>query len=105
MTAAPPNSSADGRPHGDEQIDAVQQRAAQAAALAEQLGFGAAAARVAGVDPHGHGFVEATSMNRAGYTAALLPADDGHPAVLERLAQASSTLRGNSASSSRNSTP
>ena len=37
--------------------------------------------------PHGHGFIAATSVNRAGNDLAPADPDDGHAPVLERLAQ------------------
>ena len=90
----------------DEQVDAVQQRAAQPAPVAREVGLRAAAARAARANPHGHGFVAATSMNRAGKHRAALAADDrrrGRPRAAGAAPRASA--RGNSASSSRNSTP
>ena len=73
--------------HGDEQVDAVEQRAAEAAAVARELAPRCSGSARAAAKPHGHGLVAATSMKRAGKTARALAADDRHAAVLQRLAQ------------------
>ena len=86
--ARPASSRSVGPLDVDEQVHAVEQRPAQPAAVAAQVGLAAACSgRSTPANPHGHGLVAATSMNRVGNTQRALAADDRHAAVLERLAQ------------------
>ena len=77
------------RRHLDPQVDPVPQRPRDACRVA--LGdAGRAAAGTGRGDPgqpHGHGFIAATSWKRAGNVAAPAGAGDRDPAVLERLAE------------------
>ena len=57
----------------DEQVEAVEQRAAQPPGVAREVGLGAAAPRATAAKPHGHGFVAATSMKRVGKTRVRWP--------------------------------
>jgi hypothetical protein len=55
--------------------------------------------------PHGHGFIAATSWKRAGYCAWYAAREIVMWPVSSGSRRASSALRGNSGSSSRNRTP
>ena len=80
-------SASDGRAlDAHQDVDAVQQRAREAAAVAGEVRL-ASTCSACPPRPHGHGFEAATSMKRVGKTIDLLAADDRHVAVLERLAQ------------------
>ena len=56
-------------------------------------------------NPHGQGFIAAANMNRAGKVSDMDGPGNADRPILERLAQTSSTFRGNSGSSSRKSKP
>ena len=75
--------------HRDPQVDPVAERAGDASLVALRH---AASGRRSGrsdvpAKPHGHGFIAATSWNRAGKVVARPARDDRHAAFLERLAE------------------
>ena len=104
----PASSSHGNARHLDVQVDAIEQRARDAApgSGCDQRRRAAALIAVGSPSqPHGHGFIAATSWKRAGKRRVPRAARDRDAALLERLAQRLEHVRRNSGSSSRNSTP
>ena len=95
------------RRHLDLQVDAVEQRPADAALVARDRVGRAAAGLAPRLPswPHGQGFIAATSWKRAGNSACRAARETTMRPVSSGSRSASSAARGNSGSSSRNSTP
>ena len=86
----PPDERARGDPrHRDPQVDPVAERARDPSLIA--LGYarraGARADPTMPAKPHGHGFIAATSWNRAGKRRRPAGPGDRDAALLERLAE------------------
>ena len=94
------------RRHFDAQIDAIEQRSGNARPIARDFtGRAAAAPDDSPRYPHGHGFMAATSWNRAGYSTRSAARAIATTPVSSGSRSDSSTARWNSGSSSRNRTP